>query len=173
MVNVARDAFSTRVEWLGLRDREGGRLSEQKARSLADKINHLFEAIRRDDGQEFSNEFVAAAICESGETTISQSYIWQLRKGKKTNPTISHLQALADFFGVPVTYFFDDEVASKVERRLETQQARVSEAIGSGDVRLMAMRAGELSPRGRKQVMDLLDVVYRLEQAERRGAATD
>lgn len=32
---------------------------------------------------------------------------------------------------------------------------------------MMAMRAGELSPRGRRQVMDLLDVVYRLEQVQR------
>ena len=31
----------------------------------------------------------------------------------------------------------------------------------------MAMRAGELSDERRKQVMDLLDVVYKLEQAER------
>ncbi|WP_281287925.1 hypothetical protein [Streptomyces roseicoloratus] len=34
-------------------------------------------------------------------------------------------------------------------------------------MKLMAMRAGQLSPEHRKQVMDLLDVVYRLEQAER------
>lgn len=34
----------------------------------------------------------------------------------------------------------------------------------------MAMRAGELSPERRQQVMDLVDVVYALEQAERRMA---
>ncbi|MEU3371262.1 hypothetical protein ABZ734_12410 [Streptomyces sp. NPDC006660] len=34
-------------------------------------------------------------------------------------------------------------------------------------MKLMAMRAGELSPERRKQVMDLLDVVYKLEQVER------
>jgi hypothetical protein len=33
----------------------------------------------------------------------------------------------------------------------------------------MAMRAGQLSTERRKQVMDLLDVVYRLEQAERQN----
>ncbi|MFF3911673.1 hypothetical protein ACFYZJ_38415 [Streptomyces sp. NPDC001848] len=36
-------------------------------------------------------------------------------------------------------------------------------------MKLMAMRAGELSPARRKQVMELLDVVYKLEQAERRS----
>ncbi|WP_291410289.1 hypothetical protein [Actinophytocola sp.] len=39
--------------------------------------------------------------------------------------------------------------------------------MGSSDAQLMALRAGELSPAGRRQVMDLLDVVHRLERAER------
>lgn len=151
-------------------------MSEQRPRNLAEKINHLFDTIRPASGQEYSNEHVAAAIGNSGVTTISQSYIWQLRKGKKDNPTLSHLQALADFFGVPVAYFVDDGVASKVDGKLEALQAeqvRVSEAIGTGDVKLMAMRAGELSPERRRQVMDLLDVVYQLEQAERRQTPND
>jgi transcriptional regulator with XRE-family HTH domain len=173
VVYVAHRETSTQIEWPRPTTGKRGPLTEQRARSLADKINHLFETVRRNDGQEYSNEHVAATIGESGATTISQSYIWQLRKGKKTNPTISHLQALADFFDVPVTYFFDDEVADNVDKKLDAQQARVSEAIGSGEVRLMAMRAGELSPQGRKQVMDLLDVVYRLEQAERRDTVND
>jgi hypothetical protein len=37
----------------------------------------------------------------------------------------------------------------------------------------MALRAQELSPQGRQRVMDLLDLVERYEQAERRMAAED
>ncbi|MCG0285369.1 helix-turn-helix domain-containing protein [Streptomyces sp. PSAA01] len=143
-------------------------MSEQ-TRTLADKINNLFQAIT-DDGREHSNEYVAQAISKTG-ITISQSYIWQLRKGKKDNPTMRHLQALANFFGVPVAYFFDDAVAGEVDGKLAqmaAEQASVNEAFENGDIKLMAMRAGELSDKGRKQVMDLLDVVYRLEQAEHR-----
>ncbi|WP_413100156.1 helix-turn-helix domain-containing protein [Streptomyces sp. Inha503] len=143
-------------------------MSEQ-TRTLADKINKLFQAIT-DDGREHSNEHVAQAISKTG-ITISQSYIWQLRKGKKDNPTMRHLQALANFFGVPVAYFFDDAVAGEVDGKLAqmaAEQASVNEAFENGDIKLMAMRAGELSDKGRKQVMDLLDVVYRLEQAEHR-----
>ncbi len=143
-------------------------MSEQ-TRTLADKINKLFQAIT-DDGREHSNEHVAQAISKTG-ITISQSYIWQLRKGKKDNPTMRHLQALANFFGVPVAYFFDDTVAGEVDGKLAqmaAEQASVNEAFENGDIKLMAMRAGELSDKGRKQVMDLLDVVYRLEQAEHR-----
>ncbi|MGW5250217.1 helix-turn-helix domain-containing protein [Streptomyces sp. NPDC004129] len=146
-------------------------MTEQMGRSLADKLNHLFAIVKPRGDQEYSNEYVAAAISRAG-VAISQSYIWQLRKNKKTNPTFRHLQALADFFGVPAAYFFDDDVTDRVEGQLSllrAEQERLDKAIGSGDVKLMAMRAGELSPERRKQVMDLLDVVYQLEQAERRG----
>ncbi|TCO62444.1 helix-turn-helix domain-containing protein [Actinocrispum wychmicini] len=136
---------------------------------LADKLNHLFTQVRPRGGQEYSNEQVASAITAKG-VTISQSYIWQLRKAKKDNPTMRHLQALADFFGVPAAYFFDDDVAGRVNEQLaalKAEQARLTKLANSSDVQLMAMRAGELSAKGRKQVMDLLDVVYQLEQTKR------
>ncbi|MGP3953690.1 helix-turn-helix domain-containing protein [Streptomyces sp. 7N604] len=142
-------------------------MTEGTGRSLADKLNHLFATVRPRHDREYSNEQVAASIGRTG-VTISQSYIWQLRKSKKANPTLKHLQALADFFGVPAAYFFDDEVTDRVTEQLETlaaKQARWNASVQSSDVKLMALRAGELSEQGRKQVMDLLDFVYRLEQA--------
>lgn len=140
-----------------------------RARGLADKLNLLFASTTTRSGHECSNEQVAAAIVATG-VTISQSYIWQLRKGKKNNPTFKHLQALAAFFGVPVSYFFDDEMTDRVDQQLaelKAEQARLNRIMGSSDAQLMALRAGELSPQGRRQVMDLLDVVHRLERAER------
>ena len=136
-------------------------------RSLADKLNRLFALHTSRSGAEYSNEQVAAAIADTG-VTISQSYIWHLRKGKKDNPTFKHLQALAAFFGVPVSYFFDDEVTDRVNEQLERlrHERRKLDELG-GEVQLMAMRAGELSPDRRRLVMELLDVVYRQEQAER------
>ena len=52
-------------------------------RRTSARLNRLFASFTPDDGQEYSNERVAAAIRSKGEVTISQSYIWQLRKGKK------------------------------------------------------------------------------------------
>src|SRR5256886_14798655 len=121
-------------------------------RCLADKLNHLSAYYAPRNGQEYSNEQVAAAISARGEVKISQSYIWQLRKSKKDNPTYKHLQALAGFFGVPVSYFFDDEVTDRVDQQLEklrSEQVRLNEIAGSSDVHFMEMRAGELSPQRR------------------------
>ena len=144
-------------------------MGESANRSLAGRLNHVFATVRRPDGREYSNEQVAQAVADVG-VTISQSYIWQLRKGKKSNPTLKHLQALGDFFGVPPAYFFDDGVADRIDEQVEllaAERARANGVESGNEAGLMAMRAGELSPDGRKQVMDLLDVVYRLERAER------
>jgi transcriptional regulator with XRE-family HTH domain len=149
-------------------------MSERVGRSLADKLNHLFATMTTPTGHELSNEHVASAIGVHADVTISQSYIWQLRKGKKDNPTLKHLQALADFFGVPVAYFFDDDVTGRIEEQLATLAAERAKLREEGSqVKLMAMRAGELSPQRRHQVMELLDVVYRLEQAERDATLND
>jgi transcriptional regulator with XRE-family HTH domain len=144
-------------------------MADQGRRTLAERLDHLFSTVRRPDGQEYTNEYVANSVSAKG-VTISQSYIWQLRKQKKDNPTLKHLQALAEFFGVPPAYFFDDVVAGQIDEQIEAlrvERERLSESGGGNEARLMAMRAGELSPDRRRQVMELLDVVYKLEQAER------
>ncbi|WP_410658237.1 helix-turn-helix domain-containing protein [Amycolatopsis sp. lyj-112] len=142
---------------------------ENPGRSLAEKLDHLFANVTRRNGHEFSYEEVASAITAAG-VTISQSYVWQLRKGKKDNPTLKHLQGLADFFGVPVTYFFNEDVSDRVDRQLEflrAEQARLREMVDTDEVRLMAMRAGELTTDRRELVKNLLDVVWRDQQAMR------
>lgn len=149
-----------------------GHVSER--RSLGEKLNHLFARVKPRAGQEYSNEQVASAITCTG-VTISQSYIWQLRKSKKDNPTLKHLQALADYFGVPVGYFFDDVVTHRVDddlERLQAEQERLTALADDSEAQMIAMRAGELSPQHRRQVIDLLDVVYQLEQREN-GQHTD
>ncbi|SMF77023.1 helix-turn-helix domain-containing protein [Streptomyces sp. Amel2xC10] len=152
-------------------------MSDRAGQNLADRLNQLFATVRPDPHHEYSNEYVAAAIRRStADVSISQSYIWQLRNGRKNNPTLKHLQALAGFFGVPTAYFVEDEAADRITEQLEalaSEQARLHEASKGNDVKLMAMRAGQLSPEHRKQVMDLLDVVYRLEQAERENLPRD
>ncbi|UMO99884.1 helix-turn-helix domain-containing protein [Amycolatopsis sp. EV170708-02-1] len=149
---------------------------DEPGRSLAEKLDHLFAHVTRRNGTEFTYEEVASAITAEG-VTISQSYVWQLRKGKKDNPTLKHLQGLADFFGVPVTYFFNEGVSDRVDRQLEylrAEQARLRELAETDEVRLMAMRAGELTTDRRELVKNLLDVVWRDQQAMReRGSKQD
>jgi transcriptional regulator with XRE-family HTH domain len=99
--------------------------------SFADRLNMLFDVVRP-SGREapYSNKEVAALVRDRGGA-ISDVYIWQLRTGRRTNPTKDHIESLAAFFGVGAAYFFDDEAAARTTddlrlldtlRRMRTEQ---------------------------------------------------
>ena len=141
----------------------------ERGRDFADKLNHLFAVTKSPEGDEYSNDFAADSITVAG-TKISGTYIWQLRKRKRDNPTIRHVEGLAKFFGVPVNYFFDDDVTDRVDQQLHelaAERERLKANAGDQEAQRIAMRAGELTPDRRQLVMDLLDVVYRDQQAAR------
>ncbi|WP_158257347.1 helix-turn-helix domain-containing protein [Kineococcus xinjiangensis] len=50
-----------------------------------------------------------AALTQKVGHPLTSSYISQLRRGSRTNPTIDSLRALAAVFSVPVSYFFPGE----------------------------------------------------------------
>ena len=127
-----------------------------RQRSFAERLSALIDSARTGGMAPHSYREISAAIERSGGPAMSPAYIQQLASGKRVNPKIHYVDALAKLFGVPVTYFFDEEP-------LPDSEGPASEA------KLMAMRAQELSPQGRRQVMDLLELVERYERAERDG----
>jgi transcriptional regulator with XRE-family HTH domain len=126
--------------------------------SLANKINHLFETVRRPDGKPYSNEEVAEAINGRGDATISGTYLWYLRRGDRDNPTKKHLEVIARFFRVSPAYFFDDEVEAGVATELVKLYG-----LTDARVRRVALRLDGLSPRSLQTVADLIDRVRELE----------
>ncbi|MFJ9541319.1 XRE family transcriptional regulator [Streptomyces sp. NPDC101225] len=131
--------------------------------SLADKIERLFHVVRRPDRTPHSNEEVARACRESTGESFSATYLWQLRTGRRDNPTKRHLEALAGFFQVPPAYFFDGEEAAAIGRELE-----VLGALRDVGVQRVALRAVGLSPEGLDTVGELIDVIARHEAVRSR-----
>lgn len=134
---------------------EGWRVAEGDSpasrRTIAAKLEHLFRSVPGPRG-EYSLEEVAAGIRARGGPTVSASYIWQLRKGVKDNPTKKHMEALADFFGIPASYFFDDEAAGRIEAELE-----MLAALRDAGVRRVALRAAGLSPRSLEAIQTIIE----------------
>lgn len=126
-------------------------------RSLAEKLDHLFRAIHKREMEEFSYEEVASAIRQSEGPTISATYIWQLRKGLRDNPTKKHLEALADFFGVSPAYFFDDEAVERIEAELD-----LLAAFRDSPVRKIALRAFGLSAEYLEAIAKLVEETRKL-----------
>jgi len=126
--------------------------------TLADRLNHLFQAVRSKDGREYSNEEVAGTITREQGVSISASYLWYLRTGQRDNPTLKHLNALAAFFGVPSAYFFDDVVAERVDGELA-----VATAMRDTGVRDVALRAAGLSAQSLDAIAEVIRRVRQLE----------
>jgi transcriptional regulator with XRE-family HTH domain len=126
--------------------------------ALAAKLNRLFRTVVPRGGGEYTFEEVAEAIRAKGGPTISATYLWQLRKGVRDNPTKRHLEALAGFFGVPPAYFFDSSEAERIDAQLD-----LLTALRDAPVRQIAMRANGLSTKSLQAIAEMVDRVRELE----------
>lgn len=138
-----------------------GGSSASPSSSLADKLNGLFTRVLSPNGDEFTLEEVVAGIrAERGVdgATISVSYLWQLRKGLRTNPTLRHLEVLARFFGVSLAYFLDESSY----RRIEDQLASIA-LLRDQSVHRVAARAAGLSPDSLQAIAQMIEMARRAE----------
>jgi ESX-1-secreted protein regulator len=83
---------------------------------------------------------------------ISSTYVWQLRTGRRDNPTQKHLSALAAFFGVSPMYFFEESEADR-----GAVPPELVAALKDDDVRDMALRAAGLSERSLRAIRDMIE----------------
>jgi len=123
--------------------------------TLAEKIDRLIKAKRARDRRNHSYKDLAAAISGQGGSSISAAYLWQLQTGAKDNPQKKVLETLARFFGVPVTYFFDTEEATRLYEELPIAL--------DADVRKMALRAADLSPESREVIGQMIEQARKIE----------
>ena len=126
---------------------------------LAARLNKLFEVMRRANKPPLSNAAAAAEITSRTGVSISPAYLWQLRNGHKDNPTVQHLRAIADFFGVPASYLIDRDPDPQIDAQLNLLQA-----LRDSGVRDLAMRASGLTPQALNSVALILDRVRELER---------
>ena len=140
-------------------------------KTLADKLNNLFDKCKPIGRKPFTNAEIAKAINEQGYD-ISPSYLAALRAGDKTNPTLRHLEGLAHYFGVPAAYFFDDATTASIDSQLQQLAAlrELQAALSDDGVRILALKARGLSPTGLQHIERIVDHVRALEQESRRDA---
>jgi transcriptional regulator with XRE-family HTH domain len=96
-------------------------MSDGDTAPLTGRLDRLFK-ISRPRGKQWSNAEVAAEIKrDNPDLRVSGAYLSMLRTGKRTSPSTDLLVALARFFGVNPSYFFDDEAGQgeRVRKQLE------------------------------------------------------
>ncbi|OBJ41271.1 XRE family transcriptional regulator, partial [Mycobacterium colombiense] len=125
---------------------------------LASRLSKLFEVMRKAGAAPLSNAAAAAAITKKTGVSISPAYLWQLRSGVKRNPTVAHLRAIADFFGVPASYLIDRDPDQKIDAQLTLMQA-----LRDVGVRDLAVRTSGLTPQAITSLAAMVDEVRKLQ----------
>ncbi len=141
--------------WAGGADREPG--------TLARRLDRLFATAHPPWRGPYSTREAAAAINDAaGTQVISYNYLYQLRRGTKAEPGHSRLAAIARFFGVPVSYFTDDE-DDAAEQLGKLGEREIAAALRDQGIRDVAFRAAGLSPASLAAVLSVIDNARRLE----------
>ncbi len=120
--------------------------------TLAQKIDRVWLTMHPKDRGPWTYPEVVAGVKALG-VTVSASYLWHLRNGVRTNPTVNQIEALATFFHVPVSYFFG--TTAEVEN-VDAQLVLV-EAMRSPELRDLALRASTLSPAGMRAIAHMIE----------------
>lgn len=121
-------------------------------KTLAQKVDWLFELCRNEQGRHFTYGQVQRAT----NNRITASYVWKLRTGAMSNPGLSALEALADFFDVPLCYFAAG--GEYLEDSIRVAHAVPTSDTGRADaLRMLADHAGRLSDCALGAVLEMTE----------------
>lgn len=114
--------------------------------TFAMRLDHLYRTSRGPGKGPWTDTEVSDALAAAGAKDLTPSYLGMLRRGQRTNPTLSTIEALATFFKVPTAYLVDSDVAQQVDE-LRATTLRVTEialAAMAQIVETVALKAAEL-----------------------------
>lgn len=92
--------------------------------TIAERLERLFAETAGPQGRPIPMKEIIARMDQRGISSMSLSYLQQLRKGEAENPRLQHLRALADAFGVPPSYFLEEDRSADTQEQELTQQER-------------------------------------------------
>ncbi|WP_431976070.1 helix-turn-helix domain-containing protein [Micromonospora haikouensis] len=138
-----------------------------------EKLNRLFDEQLDPHRKQYTNAQIVARINAFGGVTITESYLSLLRSGKRPEPRLSVVEAIAKAFGVSATYFLSEPPTDAVsaEERLRQMVAEHPELAGQAELLLAFKSAGvtrvgargaQFTDEGRRSFTRLVQTVGRL-----------
>jgi transcriptional regulator with XRE-family HTH domain len=117
-------------------------------RTLADRVNLLISAARPAGRGPYSDAEVAALIRTATGEPVTGTAIGKLRNGQAANPPQRLIAAMAQFFGVPPDFFFDNDgdQAGLTQEQAELLALIRAARITPADLRVLL----ELNPEARQ-----------------------
>lgn len=119
---------------------------------IAERLTRLIDTVHP-PGRRYSVREIAEGInTKAGRQVISHTYVNELQRGNGVDPTIGRLQALAEFFGVSLLYFFDEDVARRTDQQLDALAALRDQGVVS-----LALRSNGLSEKSLAAISSMID----------------
>lgn len=125
---------------------------------FSERLSDLFEKVHPPGRGPYTYAELSRKIQEESGVQLTPSAIHALRRGHRPNPTMQTIQALADAFGVPAGYFFDDEVAEQTLAVLEVREAMRDQQVAG-----VALRSADLSPASLRALRTVVEQFRQLE----------
>lgn len=121
---------------------------DNKPDNFAEKLNRLFEEKKKPDGTPYSQ----TEVIEGTKGVLTRVYLWKLRTGRASNPGYHIIKAIADFFGIDPSYFFESD---------ETEAGFIKEAQENDLVDQIALRSSRLDKDGKQAVLYMIDSILK------------
>ena len=115
--------------------------------TFADRLNRLFESLNAP-----ATSMEAVTFIRAFGAKMSGPYMSQLRSGRRVNPSLRTIKAIAEYFHVEPAYFLDDDYYAMIDARLTWNSL-----MHDDSVRRIGVGVSELSPETRDKVADLVD----------------
>lgn len=147
-----------------MEEAEVGARALRRARPTADRrgtipqrLNYLFETVHAPGSKPYSAASVAEWI-NANEGEISSVYILKILSGERLEPKPKYLKPLAQYFGVPLTFFYDEDPPE-----LDGPALNTTIVLRDERVRSMVARMSRLSPRSQDSLSDIIDALLAAE----------
>jgi len=136
------------------------RLAPRRTGSIAERLAYLFEVVHAPGTRAYTAAEVARGVRAAGGS-ISDVYINKLLNGQRGEPSLRYLRMLAGFFGVPLTFFLDDDPGPIDGPGLDLQIR-----LRSPQVQAMLAAAGRLPEPAQSALGDIVTSLLRAEGRE-------
>jgi transcriptional regulator with XRE-family HTH domain len=128
----------------------GQPMEDELPTSLKERLDWLFRNVTKSDGAEYTYQEVEQGTEQLGYR-VTTTAIWKIRKGETLNPGYLVLQVLAKFFGVPVRYFYENELTAN-----ELENMRLAATLREQGIEEIALRSSRLDKAGRDAILHML-----------------
>ena len=136
------------------------RLAPRRTGSIAERLAYLFDVVHAPGTRGYTAAEVARGVRAAGGS-ISDVYINKLLNGERGEPSLRYLRMLAGFFGVPLTFFLDDDPDPIDGPGLDLQIR-----LRSPQVQAMLVAAGRLPEPAQSALGDIVTSLLRAEGRE-------